>query len=729
MGWFEKQVEQRKKLDAQTFEDSFKSLAGIRVKNQKKLSDDEIRENFAITQILGYFNHQMMDIPTGVTKFKDKLNYVLGHFGIEYHKVELTDAYVNEHSSPLLIYTLIGDIPIILFPTKNNQYFYIHYGTGKKVYIDAAMIHGLEIDAISFYRPLPNKGMSIKEYAKYIGKSIRPLDLILLVLFSAAAAGVGLLVPWLTRKLTGDVVMNQSMQMFIMVSIYVVAAATGLLLIKGIQGFVNGRIMLKIQKSVQEATMMKVLHLPASFFKKYNTGELSTRFASVNSLANMLISGVFMTLVSVVMSLAYLFQLIGFAPALVPVVVVILIVTSGFSIMVSLIQKKYTSKSLQLSSKEAGITYEMINGIQKIRLSGSEKRVFAKWANAYSESAKVRYHPPLILRISTGISLLITLLGNIAIYFVAAKNNLDVGSYMAFVSGYGVLSAAFASLTSMVGVITSVKPTYDMARPILEAEVETSQNKLVLESIKGNIKLENVSFKYVEDGPLILNDMSLEVKEGEYVAIVGQTGCGKSTLIRILLGFEEPMSGRVLVDGHDVKEVDPSSLRRKIGTVMQNGTLFHADIYSNIIISNPSLTEEDAWIAAEIANIADDIRAMPMGLKTVISEGQGGISGGQKQRIMIARAIVHHPKILIFDEATSALDNKTQKSITESIDKLECTRIVIAHRLSTIKSADRIIMLEGGRIIEQGTYKDLIAKKGKFAELVDRQRLDQNEEN
>lgn len=727
MGWFEKQVEQRKKLDAKTFEDSFKSLAGIHVKNQKNLSDSEIRENFAISQILGYFHHQMMDIPTGITKFKDKLNYVLGHFSIEYHKVALTDEYVNEYSSPLLIYTLVEEIPIILFPTKNNQYYYIHYGTGKKVYIDAAMIHGLEIDAISFYRPIPSKGISIKEYAKYIGKSIRPLDIILLVVFAAVASGVGLLLPWLTRQLTGDVVNSGSILMFITISIYVVAAATGLLLVKAVQSYFNSRIMMKITKSVQEATMMKVLNLPAAFFKKYNTGELSARFASVNTLANMILNGVVMSLISVVMSLAYLFQLIGFAPVLVPVVAIILAATSAFSIFISLAQKKYTKKSLELGSKESGLTYEMINGIQKIRLSGSEKRVFAKWANAYSKSAQVRYHPPVILRISTAISLLITLLGNIAIYFVAAKNNIDVGSYMAFVTGYGTLSAAFASVTSMVSVITSIKPTYDMARPILEAETENSQNKLVLEKIKGNVKFENVSFKYIDNGPLILNDLSLEIKEGEYVAIVGQTGCGKSTLIRVLLGFEEPLSGRVLVDGHDVKEVDPSSLRRKIGTVMQNGTLFHADILSNIIISNPSLGVDDAWAAAEIANIADDIREMPMGMKTVISEGQGGISGGQKQRIMIARAIVHHPKILIFDEATSALDNRTQKSITESIDRLKCTRIVIAHRLSTIKSADRIIMLEGGKIIEEGNYETLIAKKGKFAELVDRQRLDQGE--
>jgi ABC-type bacteriocin/lantibiotic exporter with double-glycine peptidase domain len=281
----------------------------------------------------------------------------------------------------------------------------------------------------------------------------------------------------------------------------------------------------------------------------------------------------------------------------------------------------------------------------------------------------------------------------------------------------------------MVGVMATVNPLFNMARPILEAEPEINEGKIALEEIHGNIELKNVSFKYTDNGPLILNNLSLSIQEGEYIAIVGQTGCGKSTLVRLLLGFEKPIEGSVEFDGINIEDVDLTTLRRNIGTVMQNGNLFHADIFSNIIISSPGLGEEDAWRAAEIANIADDIREMPMGMKTVISEGQGGISGGQKQRIMIARAIVHRPKVLIFDEATSALDNMTQKSISESINRLNCTRIVIAHRLSTIKNADRIIMLEGGKIIEEGNYDSLIEKKGKFAELVERQRLDTKPEN
>lgn len=726
MGWFEEQVQKRKTLDAKTFEDSFSSLAGIKIDNPHNLSFEQLRENYAISQILNSFHHPMVDIPVKISKFHDKLSYALGQYDIEYHKVELNENYVNDGRSVLLVFTFLSNVPVVLYPIGSKEYYYINYKTGKKVHIRADLVNKLELEAYSFYLPLPSKKISIKQYFKYVLKSVRPIDIIVLVLFSAIVSGVGLLVPYLTRVLTGDVVKNENLGQFIMISAFVVGAGTGLLIVKSIQAFVNSNISCRIEQGVQEATMMKLLHLPPSFFKKYNTGELTMRFTSVNSLAQILISSGFTTIIAAITAIAYLFQLGTFAAVLIPPVVIVLLVNSAYTIFMSFYQKKVTTNQLRASSKESGVTYEMINGIQKIRLSGSEKRVFAKWASAYSKAAKLTYNPPILIKLSPIISIVISLLGSMAIYYVAAKNNIDAASYMAFMSSYGVLSGAFASLTSVVSLLATLSPVYDMARPILEEEVENAEGKLVLESIKGNIRFENVCFRYNENSPLVVNDLSLEIKEGEYIAIVGQTGCGKSTLTRLLLGFEKPDSGNIYFDDHNLKDIDLPSLRRNIGTVMQNGTLFHADIYSNIIISAPNLTEEDAWAAAEVASIADDIREMPMRMKTVISEGQGGISGGQKQRIMIARAIVHKPKILVFDEATSALDNKTQKSISESIDRLNCTRIVIAHRLSTIKSADRILMLEGGKIIEQGSYDELIAKGGKFAELVDRQRLDNN---
>ena len=227
--------------------------------------------------------------------------------------------------------------------------------------------------------------------------------------------------------------------------------------------------------------------------------------------------------------------------------------------------------------------------------------------------------------------------------------------------------------------------------------------------------------------PPVLDNLSLKIRSGQYVAIVGKTGCGKSTLMRVMLGFETPQKGAVYYDGRDLKKLDLKSLRRHIGAVIQNGKLFMGDIYSNITISAPWLTLDEAWEAAELAGMAEDIRNMPMGMHTIISEGQGGISGGQRQRILIARAIAPKPKLLMFDEATSALDNLTQKQVSDALDRMKCTRIVIAHRLSTIRQCDRIIVLDSGKIIEDGSYEELIQKNGFFAELVSRQRLDDTE--
>ena len=268
-----------------------------------------------------------------------------------------------------------------------------------------------------------------------------------------------------------------------------------------------------------------------------------------------------------------------------------------------------------------------------------------------------------------------------------------------------------------------IKPILELAQPILKTPPEISENKEIVKSVSGTIELNQVSFRYQEDTPLIIDDLSLKINRGQYVAIVGTTGCGKSTLMRLMLGFEKPDTGAVYYDGRDIQKVDLKSLRRQIGVVMQNGKLFSGDIFSNITISAPWLALQDAWDAAEKAGIAQDIREMPMGMFTMIGEGAGGISGGQRQRLMIARAIAPKPKILMLDEATSALDNITQRQVSDALAELKSTRIVIAHRLSTIKACDRIIVLDKGRIIEDGTYEELNAKGGFFSELVKRQQI------
>jgi ABC-type bacteriocin/lantibiotic exporter with double-glycine peptidase domain len=295
---------------------------------------------------------------------------------------------------------------------------------------------------------------------------------------------------------------------------------------------------------------------------------------------------------------------------------------------------------------------------------------------------------------------------------------MSAGNFIAFSVAYGMINPP------SVAALVNLRPVLAQLKPFLQTAPEVSQDKHNLVRLSGAIEMNHVFFRYNDKMPVVIDDLSLKIHKGQYVAIVGKTGCGKSTLIRLLLGFEKPQLGSIYYDSKDLEKLDLKSLRKLIGVVMQNGKLLQGSIYENIVIAAPHLTLDDAWAAAELAGLAGDIRAMPMGMFTMVSEGGGGFSGGQKQRLMIARAVVSRPRILFLDEATSALDNITQKHVAEALGRLRCTRLVIAHRLSTIRQCDRILVLEQGRVAEDGTYVELINRGGVFAELVARQRLD-----
>jgi ATP-binding cassette subfamily C protein len=294
--------------------------------------------------------------------------------------------------------------------------------------------------------------------------------------------------------------------------------------------------------------------------------------------------------------------------------------------------------------------------------------------------------------------------------------------FLAFSAAYSGFNATLNSLIPLVGQFFTIQPHIENLRPILDEEPETNEDKIEANVLSGAMTVNHLTFSYGENLPDVLQDISFEVKAGENVAIVGKSGCGKSTLVRLLLGFETPKSGNILFDGQDLSELSLPSVRSQMGVVLQNGQIMSGDIFTNII-GTANLTQDDAWAAAEAAGIADDIKKMPMGLQTIISEGSSNISGGQRQRILIARALAAKPAILIFDEATSALDNKSQAIVTRSIEKLHVTRIVIAHRLSTIRNCDKIIVMDSGKIAESGTFDELANSDGLFSKLVKRQTL------
>ena len=315
--------------------------------------------------------------------------------------------------------------------------------------------------------------------------------------------------------------------------------------------------------------------------------------------------------------------------------------------------------------------------------------------------------------------------GMLWIYVTAYQDHIGIAEFSAFSSAFGMVMAGITALGNSGTSLAMIRPILTLGEPILKEVPEKSTGKQTIHTLNGRIDIDQVIFRYEKDAPAVINGLSLHIEPGEYVAIVGRSGCGKSTLLRLLLGFEEPEQGAVYYDNCDLGSLDKQSLRRNIGIVLQDGKLFSGDIFSNITISAPWMTMEDAWEAAEKAGMAESIRRMPMGMYTMITEGGGGISGGQKQRLLIARALCSKPSIIMLDEATSALDNITQKIVTDSLDAMNCTRIVIAHRLSTIRSCSRIIVLDKGMIAEDGTYEELMAGNGIFTELVRRQMLEE----
>ena len=727
MGWFSEQIRQRKQADDEAFADSLENIAeavmGHRISSA--LSDNREVATDAIEEILRYYHVKPQEVPETILDVHEVLDYLMHPYGIMRRMVRLDKGWYKDAVGAMLGTRKDDGSMVALLPWGLSGYRFYDRKKGKYVSLNRKTEGLIDEEALAFYKPFPLKKLTIPLFLRFIVEQIAPADLAMLVLAMLAVTLVGLLVPRINALLFSDVIASGSTQMLLGAGIYLVCTSISSLMFTTVRALASSRIDTKLSVNIEAATMMRMLSLPASFFKNYSAGELSNRLGYMSTLANQLVSMVLSTGLTSLFSLAYMGQILHYTPELLAPSLVMTFLTIVITISTMFIQTGVSQRQMLLSSKESGISYSLIAGIQKIRLSGAEKRAFGRWAKAYSQQAELTYNPPLFLKMSSVLSTGVSLIGTMVMYYAAIKAHVSVAEYYAFNSAYGMVAGAFMSLASIALSIAQIKPTLEMVKPLLETVPEVTENKEVLTKLSGDMELNNVTFRYSDDMPLILDDLSLKIRPGEYVAVVGKTGCGKSTLMRVMLGFETPQKGAVFYDGRDLGHIDLKSLRRRIGTVLQNGKLFTGSIYSNITIVAPWLSVDDAWEAAEIAGLADDIRRMPMGMHTMITEGQGGISGGQRQRILIARAVAPKPKILIFDEATSALDNITQRHVSEALDRMKCTRIVIAHRLSTIRQCDRIVVLERGKIVEDGTYDELIAKGGSFAELVARQRLDE----
>ena len=726
MGWFDEQIKERMKADNEVFEDSFIKAAGIIMgkKLSAAMNDQRQAATDAIGEILKCFHVKPREVPDSMTDMNDTLEYLLRPHGIMRRNITLEKGWYKDASGPMIGTRTDDGSVVALIPTGMTKYSFFDTKSGKRVFLNKKTEKLIDKEAIAFYKPFPSTKIGIPGLLRYIVENLRPADIALVVIGTIAVTLIGLLTPKLNEMLFSDVIASGSIKALVAIAVFMVCVSLSSLMLGTVKDLLMTRLTTRLSLSVEAATMMRILSLPANFFKDYSSGELANRSQYINELVTQLLNMILTTGLTSVFSLVYITQIFAYAPSLVAPALIVIIGTVVIAAVSAVFQIKVSKRQMELASKESGMSYALISGIQKIKLSGAEKRSFARWGDMYSKGAKLLYDPPMLLKVNTVLTTAISLIGTIVIYFAAVNNGVSVAEYYAFNTAYGMVSGAFISLAGIALSAAQIKPILEMAKPILEAQPEVAEEKQVVERLMGGIELNNITFSYNENMPNVLDGVSLKISPGQYVAIVGKTGCGKSTLMRIMLGFEKPQRGAVYYDGKDLERMDLKSLRRNIGTVMQAGKLFTGDIYSNIVITNPRLTLDEAWEAAEMAGFADDIRSMPMGMFTLISEGQGGISGGQRQRLLIARAIAPKPRILMFDEATSALDNITQKTVSDSLEKLKCTRIVIAHRLSTIKQCDRIIVLDKGHIVEDGTYDELIENNGFFAELVERQRVE-----
>ena len=723
MSWFDEQIRQRKAEDDQVFREALLEAAGSVMGEMMFTMDDRALTGGALERILRFYHLRYNEAPESIKTLEGQLEYILHPQGMMYREIRLKDGWQRDATGAFLGFLEESNTPVALIPTGFRGYRCYDPSSDQSWIVTKKSAARLKKEAYCFYRPFPQKKLDIPELFKYILGCMRPMDFLLVFAVTLMTTLVGKLVPKLTNMLYGSVLEHKSISVLMAMAVFMICVKVSQLTITTGSQLISSCVQMRLDLSIESAAMMRVLSMPPSFFREYSSGDLSSRMQSVSSLCSALVSAVLSSGLTSLVSLLYVTDIFRYTPALVVPSLAIIALTIGMSVLTLVLETSRQKKIMEQEAKTMGISFALVNGIQKIRLAGAEKRSFAHWANSYNRSAQLLYNPPMVLKINAVINEAIRLGGTIALYAIALGGAVTMKDYMSFNAAYGMVMGAFSSLVGVVMVFARIKPVLDLASPILNTIPETKEQGEVLTSLKGSIEMNNVTFRYVKDGPKIIDNMSLKIHAGEYVAIVGPSGCGKSTLMRLLLGFEKPEQGGIFYDGRNLAKINLQSLRRRIGTVMQQGGLFNDSIYANIAISAPSLSMEDAWKAAEIACIADDIREMPMGMHTMISEGQGGISGGQKQRLMIARAIAPKPSILIFDEATSALDNIAQKKVTEALDSLNCTRIVIAHRLSTIRSCSRILYLGNGRVLEEGTYEELMEKKGLFAEMVERQQI------
>jgi NHLM bacteriocin system ABC transporter ATP-binding protein len=638
-------------------------------------------------------------------------------------RVALRDDWWQRDNGPLLAYRAVDEQPVALLSPKPGHYE-LHEPGAHPVPVDAAVAGALQPFGYTFYRPFAASALSIRDVLAFGARGCSK-DITTIVVVSLAAATLGLLPSWTTGRLFNDVVPGAERGQLFQLTLVLLVTAFATAMFELARGIALLRVEGTMGNAIQSAVWDRLLSLPMSFFRPYTAGELANRAMGIDGIRQVIAGTTVTAIIGGIMGLSNFILMFWYSPRLAWWATGLILFALLITAMGSWMQLRHQREVSALQSRVSGLVLQLLSSIAKLRVTGSESKAFASWATPFSRQRALQFRVRTVGNWVAAFNAAYPLICYGTIFAVAdplinETHAIRTGDFLAFVSAFAsCLTNVLLTSTALLMSLNAI-PLYELARPILVTLPEVDDAKQDPGVLAGGIELQNVHFRYGPDSAPVLRGLTLHVKPGEYVALVGASGSGKSTVLRLLLGFEAPEAGSIYFDGQELAGLDVQSVRRQIGVVLQSGRLMSGDIYTNIV-GSANATIDDAWEAARMAGFDDDIRSMPMGMHTVVSEGGGTLSGGQRQRLLIARAIVHRPRVLFFDEATSALDNRTQSIVTQSLDRLQATRIVVAHRLSTILHADRICVVDRGMIVESGTYSELIARNGLFAQLAQRQ--------
>lgn len=644
--------------------------------------------------------------------------------------VALRDDWYTSDAGPILgRWEKSGD-PVALLPAGPSAYTAFDPKSGTSHKVNEEIAAQLAPFGLVFYRPFPEGELSAFGLIRFGARGLGS-DALTLLVMGVALGMLGAITPYFTGRIFDGAIPQADRNLLVQFTLGLLVGAAVSTAFKLTQSLALMRIQGKMDYSIQAALWDRLMNLPSNFFRGYSAGDLSDRAQGIGQIRQLIAGAGVGAMLGSLSSIFYVFLLFKYSLLLAVVAVGLTLLYVSFTTTANYLQLRHERHQMEVRGRITGLVLQFISGVAKLRVAGAENHAFRVWAGQYASQRRIEFR---IGRIKNAVQVFgsgFPILSSMAIFYALVKiqeaalakgqaQPMTTGDFIAFNAAFTAFLTATQALGDASLDMLRVVPIFERLRPIITTPAELDESKTYPGRLKGGIEVSHVSFRYSEDSPWILDDLTVRLEPGEFVAFVGGSGCGKSTLMRLLLGFETPQKGAVFFDGQDLASLDLREVRQQIGVVLQTSKLLPTDVFRNIVGSS-DLGINDAWEAATLAGVADDIRQLPMGMHTYISEGGGGFSGGQQQKLLIARALVRKPRVLIFDEATSALDNKSQKTVTESMERLQATRIVIAHRLSTIINADRICYLEGGKVIEMGTYEELMKLDGKFALLAKRQ--------